>query len=150
LYYRQDESTGRERLGQGGKERVLRMVRGARTVIIVSALIALTAGSAAAATPQRVYRDLADNGRLDGRYSRAEIERAFGNPTIPAYARPGRVAPAPRSLRPPEQSPSAGVEAGRTLPFSGLDLALFGAVGAPLLLLGAGMRHFARTQPGQL
>lgn len=124
------------------------MVRGARTVIIVSALIALTAGSAAAATPQRVYRDLADNGRLDGRYSRAEIERAFGNPSIPAYARPERVARAPQSLRPP--GPSASVEAGRALPFSGLDLALFGAVGAPLLLLGAGMRHFARTQPGQL
>jgi hypothetical protein len=150
LYYRQDESTGRERLGQGGKESELRMVRGARTLIVVSALIALTAGSAAAATPQRVYRDLADNGRLDGTYSRAEIELAFGNPSIPAYARPERAPRAPQSLRPPGKSPRASVDAGRTLPFSGLDLALFGAVGAPLLLLGAGMRHFARTHPEQL
>jgi hypothetical protein len=125
------------------------MVRGARTVIIVSALIALTAGSAAAATPQQVYRDLADNGRLDRAYSRADIERAFGNPSIPAYARPEGVGRQPQSVSPPGRAPAVTVESGRTLPFSGLDVALFGAVGGPLLLLGAGMRHFTRPRPRQ-
>ena len=43
----------------------------------VAALALLGAGSAFAATPQKIYRDLADNGRLDGKYTRAEIERAF-------------------------------------------------------------------------
>jgi hypothetical protein len=122
------------------------MVRGARTLIFVSVLIALTAGSAAAATPQGVYRDLADNGRLDGNYSRADIERAFGNPSIPAYARE-RMARAPQSVRPPSRPPAASVDSGRALPFSGLDIALFGAVGGPLLLLGASMRHFVRARP---
>jgi hypothetical protein len=124
------------------------MVRGARTFIVVSALIGLTAGSAAAATPQQVYRDLADNGRLDRTYSRADIERAFGNPSIPAYARPERVTRAPQA-HPPRSVPTATVEGGRTLPFSGLDVALFGAVGGPLLLFGASMRHFARARPRQ-
>lgn len=123
------------------------MVRGTRTLIFVSALIALTAGSASAATPQQVYQDLADNGRLDHRYSRADIERAFGNPSIPAYAR--QLLRAPQSVRPPSRPPAARVDAGRALPFSGLDVALFGAVGGPLLLLGASMRHFARARPRQ-
>jgi hypothetical protein len=125
------------------------MVRGARTLIVVSALMALTAGSAAAATPQQVYRDLADNGRLDREYSRADIERAFGNPSIPAYARHERMTRAPQTVLPPARVPTADVASGRTLPFTGLDVALFGAVGCPLLLLGAATRHFARTGPRQ-
>jgi hypothetical protein len=125
------------------------MVRGARTVIVVSALIALTAGSAAAATPQQVYRDLADNGRLDRTYSRADIERAFGNPSIPAYARPERAARRPQSISPSERAPTVTSHGGRALPFTGLDAALLGAVGGPLLLLGASMRRFARTRPRQ-
>jgi hypothetical protein len=40
------------------------------------------------------------------------------------------------------------VNEGRSLPFTGLDAALFGAVGGPLLLLGAGMRRFARGTAG--
>jgi hypothetical protein len=125
------------------------MVRKALTALAASALIVLPAGSAAAATPQQVYRDLADNGRLDRTYSRADIERAFGNPSIPAYARPERVVREPESVTPPRGVPTASVDGGRALPFSGIDLALLGAVGGPLLLLGAGIRHFARAQPRQ-
>lgn len=123
------------------------MVRGARTLIFVSVMVALTAGSASAATPQRVYQDLADNGRLDQTYSRADIERAFGNPSIPAYAR--KLARGTPMVRPPSRPPAASVDGGRALPFSGLDVALFGAVGGPLLLLGASMRHFGRARPRQ-
>ena len=124
------------------------MVRGARTLILVSAVIALTAGSAGAATPQRVYQDLADNGRLDREYSRADIERAFGNPSIPAYARK-RLTRTPQTVSPPSRPPAASVDGERALPFSGLDVALLGAVGGPLLLLGASMRHFGRARPRQ-
>ncbi|MGH2921238.1 MAG: hypothetical protein ACRDKU_04130 [Gaiellaceae bacterium] len=105
----------------------------------------MTAGSAGAATPQQVYRDLADNGRLDRTYSRADLDRALKNPSIPAYARPER-----QSVRTPQARPgpvpTASVEGERSLPFTGLDAALFGAVGGPLLLLGAGMRRFARQR----
>jgi hypothetical protein len=33
-----------------------------------------------AATPGQIYRDLAQDGRLDGRYTRVEIQRAFDVP----------------------------------------------------------------------
>ena len=119
----------------------------ALTATVASGLGALLlAASAGAATPQQIYRDLADNGRLDQTYSRADVDRAFGsNPSIPAYAKPER---APNRPQAPAVQPAvhtASADDGRSLPFSGLDAALFVAVGGPLLLLGAGMRRFART-----
>ncbi len=127
----------------------MRHVPRALSATLASGLGALLlAASAGAATPQQIYRDLADNGRLDQTYSRADIERAFGsNPSIPAYVKPER-APA-RCAAPPVQpaAPTASADDGRSLPFTGLDAALFGAVGGPLLLLGAGMRRYARGTP---
>jgi hypothetical protein len=105
----------------------------------------LPAGSAVAATPQQVYRDLADNGRLDRQYSRADIERAFGN--LPAYARPEAADRQPQGVRQPGRTLPVTADDGGVVPFSGLDAALFGAVGGPLLLIAAAMRHVARTRP---
>jgi hypothetical protein len=125
------------------------MCRGAVTATLASVLGALLlTASAGAATPQQIYRDLADNGRLDHKYSRADIERAFGNPSIPAYARPEYVPRTPQARPAPAVVPTDSVNEGRSLPFTGLDAALFGAVGGPLLLLGAGMRRFARGTAG--
>lgn len=128
------------------------MCRGALTATVASGLVALlTAGSAGAATPQQIYRDLADNGRLDRTYSRADLDRALRNPSIPAYARLER-----QPLRTPQAHPGPAVprlsveEGGRSLPFTGLDAALFGAVGGPLLLLGAGMRRFVRQRAPEI
>jgi hypothetical protein len=104
----------------------------------------LLTASAGAATPQQIYRDLADNGRLDRAYSRADLDRALNNPSLPAYARPERVARTPQTRPAPAVVPTASGDDGRSLPFTGLDAALFGAVGGPLLLLGAGMRRFVR------
>ena len=123
------------------------MCRRALTAAVAAGGLALlAAGNAGAATPQQIYRDLADNGRLDRTYSRADIERAFGgNPTIPRYVLPsGEPTRIPQVRRAPEATP-AGDSAGSSLPFTGLDAALFGAVGGPLLLIGAGMRRFARV-----
>jgi hypothetical protein len=127
------------------------MCRGALTATVASGLVALlTAGSAGAATPQQVYRDLADNGRLDRTYSRADIDRALRNPSIPAYARPERQSARTPQARPGPAVQPASPEGERSLPFTGLDAALFGAVGGPLLLLGAGMRRFARRRAPEI
>jgi hypothetical protein len=104
----------------------------------------LLASGASAATPQQIYGDLADNGRLDRKYSRADVNRALRNPSIPGYARAERVARSPQSFDAPAAEQS-GADGG-ALPFSGLDLALFGAIGGPLLLVGGSMRHLARTK----
>jgi hypothetical protein len=119
----------------------------------LAALVAGTAfllvGAAAAATPQqtsqRIFADLADNGRLDGKYTRAQIDRALHAPALEGYEQPARLEPIqrPAVVRPP----AASAEADRALPFSGIDLALFGAVGGPLLLLGASLGRLARAKP---
>ena len=126
----------------------MRRVPRALSATVASGLGALLlTASAGAATPQQIYRDLADNGRLDRTYSRADLDTALNNPSLPAYARPER-APTGAQTRPvPVVVPTASVHDRRSLPFTGLDAALFGAVGGPLLLLGAGMRRYARGTP---
>lgn len=108
-------------------------------LIVIGTLALACAGPAAAASPQKIYKDLADNGRLDGRYSRADIARAFNLQRVirtdaqrrqPA-SRPAVVAPRPEAARRP----------GRTIPFTGLDLALLTVGGGPLLLIGIGLRR---------
>jgi hypothetical protein len=122
------------------------MCRGALTATLASVLVVLLGSNAAsAATPQQIYRDLADNGRLDQRYSRADLDRALSNPTIPGYARPDKGERRPQVR--PAPGPTGGADDGSAIPFSGLDLALFGVFGAPLLILAASMRRFARTRP---
>ena len=110
----------------------------------VAALALLGAGTAFAATPQEIYRDLADNGRLDGRYTRAEVERAFNlrqvlrtdtQPTVPR--KPIAVAPGTEGAPPPPVTRRTE----RRVPFSALDAALLFAGGGPLLLIGAGLRR---------
>ena len=121
------------------------MCRGALTATLASIGALLLTANAGAATPQQIYRDLADNGRLDRAYSRADLDRALNNPTLPAYARPEHKARTPQARPAPAAVvPTDSVDDSRTLPFTGLDAALFGAVGGPLLLLVAGMRRFVR------
>jgi hypothetical protein len=118
------------------------MSRGALGLVLATCALLLASG-ASAATPQQIYRDLADNGRLDRKYSRADVNRALRNPSIPGYARPERVGRAPQAFQTPAAERADGD--GHALPFSGLDLALFAAIGGPLLLIAGSMRHLART-----
>jgi hypothetical protein len=109
--------------------------------LIVVALAALTfVGPSLAASPQKIYKDLADNGRLDGKYRRADIARAFNlERVIRTDPRPATRRPAAATSRP--SSPSK--HSGRRLPFTGLDLALLTVGGGPLLLIGVGLRRRA-------
>jgi len=123
------------------------MRRGALTATLAAGLGALLlTANAGAATPQQIYRDLADNGRLDRTYSRTDLDKALNNPSLPAYARPERAARTPQTRPAPAVAPKASDD-GRSLPFTGLDAALLVAVGGPLLLLGAGMRRYTRGTP---
>ena len=121
------------------------MRRRALTATLASGLgVLLLTANAGAATPQQIYRDLADNGRLDQKYSRADLDRAFSNASLPAYARPEHVPRTPQTRPVPAVAPASAADR-RSLPFTGLDAALLGAVGFPLLLLGAGMRRYRET-----
>ena len=114
-----------------------------------AALLAGAAGSGrygsggdAARNSQRIFADLADNGRLDGKYTRAQIDRALRTPSLKGYEHPA----AGDSGSSDSSSLSASSERDWTIPFSGLDFALFAAVGGPLLLLGGSLGRIARVR----
>lgn len=122
------------------------MARWAGAALATLALLAFAGPTAAAtpkkicnATPQKIYRDLADNGRLDQRYCAADINRALHSPSLRPYDQPTRRKPSPKV------NPAPATDA-RSLPFSGLDLALFSGVGGPLLLIGASLGRVARVR----
>ena len=55
-------------------------------ILFAAALIA--ASGAFAATPQEIYSDYADNGRLDKAYTPADLDRALKNAAVQAYGKP--------------------------------------------------------------
>ena len=123
------------------------MARGVVLTLATVSLLAL-AGSASAASPQKIYRDLADNGRLDQHYSKRDINRALHMPSLRRYdvdAARSRPLPAPVTPAKP-----AAPEKARAIPFTGIDLALFGGVGGPLLILGAGLGRLMRLREQEL
>lgn len=54
--------------------------------LVAAALIA--ASGALAATPQEIYSDYADNGKLDKAYTPADLDRALKNAAVQAYGKP--------------------------------------------------------------
>ena len=141
-------------------------------ILSVAAVIAAT--GAFAATPQDIYRDYADNGRLDGTYSAADLERTLKDAAVQQYGQPATGGLKPAIEEEQNETPSAGTRAGTSggtsggttggtaggqassgtppvqasggLPFTGLDLGLI-AVGAfGLIFLGAALRRVARQR----
>ena len=112
------------------------------TVLAAAAALLVLASTAAAATPTQIYRDYADNGRLDGHYSRADLDRALKDAVLQGYPN-GNTQPGFQ-----QQVAAAGAEAaaGGGLPFTGLDLTLMVVGGTALLLTGAGLRRAARNR----
>jgi hypothetical protein len=109
--------------------------------VMACAVLALGAGSALGATPQQIYKDYADNGRLDHQYSQADLQRAQRDAALQGYPHVGVQGAVEQAL---------GAKAVKTqggLPFTGLDLALLAAGGGLLLLAGVGLRKLGRARP---
>lgn len=115
-----------------------------------AAAIAIAVPGALAATPEEIYRDYADNGRLDGDYSVRDLQRALKDAVVQGYGGPkGQVfePKVKKKIREQVKPPLAVApvkKKGGALPFTGLDLALITIGGASLLAFGAGLRRFAR------
>jgi hypothetical protein len=113
-----------------------------RWVILgASACAALTlgAGPGFGATPQQIYKDYADNGRLDQRYSQADLQRARQDAALQGYPRVGVQGAVDQAL-------GARAKQKGGLPFTGLDLALLAAGGGLLLVAGTGLRKLGRAK----
>jgi hypothetical protein len=115
-------------------------------LVVPTVLAALFLASAAsAATPAQIYRDFADNGRLDGHYSRADLNRALKDAVLQGYGNSNVTA----GLQPAIQQQlgqSAAGNSGGGLPFTGLDLTLMVVGGSALLVAGAALRRAARNR----
>ena len=111
--------------------------------VIACAVAVFAAAPAFGATPQQIYLDYADNGKLDRSYSKADLKAALKYSAAQGYPRVGVQGAVQQAL---------GAQAVKTtggLPFTGLDLALM-AVGG-LLLVGAGttLRKFGHSRQQQ-
>jgi hypothetical protein len=121
---------------------------GMMTVGGLLALVVLAVGvGTAAAAPRDVYRDWADNGRLDQNYSVSELEAALADTTLQGYG-DNNFGPTVQKEIGERQSSPPLAETGEadTLPFTGVDLALLLGGGLVLLLVGLGMRRFGRAK----
>ena len=107
--------------------------------VMACAVLAL-AGAAAAATPQQIYKDYADNGRLDHKYSQADLQRAQRDAALQGYPKVGVQGAVEQALG------AQGVKASGGLPFTGLDLALLAAGGGLLLVAGTGLRKLGKAK----
>jgi hypothetical protein len=122
--------------------------RGAVLAVAVVAL--LVAPTALAATPEQIYRDYADDSRLDGSYTGTELQAALQSPVVQGYGRQEVVTglqPAIQSqIAAQQQPPLQAVRESEGLPFTGLDLALLTAGGLFLLAFGVSMRRLAKAK----
>jgi hypothetical protein len=131
--------------------------------VFLSAAAFIAVPGALAASPQTIYRDYADNGRLDGTYSRPDLERALSDAVVQAYTGDDTSGLKPEVEKGTDNgtgtsggSTGGGSGAGGTspgavqttggLPFTGLDLSLIVAGALGLMLLGGALRRFARQR----
>jgi hypothetical protein len=117
------------------------------TVLAVAALLVTPA--AFAATPEQIYRDFAEDSKLDGQYEVADLQAALQSPIIQGYG--GREVVT--ELRPTiqrqvaaQQQPLEEAVGRGGLPFTGLDLALLTAGGLFLLAFGFSLRRLAKAK----
>jgi hypothetical protein len=126
------------------------MGRFARGVTVLLAIALLAASAASAATPTQIYRDYQDNGRLDGRYSVADLQAALQSPAVQGYGGP-TITPGMKQDIVNKLGAQQGIQGGNNsanggLPFTGFDLALLTVGGALLLSVGFGLRRVARAK----
>lgn len=127
----------------------------AACVAVAAAVLTAVVPGAFAATPNQIYRDYADNGRIDGAYSQTDLQRALKDATVQGYGH-GHGGMKPQieiRLRCRNGSAAAGTDCGTRgytggggLPFTGLDLAVMVGGAVTLLAFGGGLRRFARQR----
>ncbi len=121
------------------------------------AVMLITAAGSLAATPRQIYADLALHGTLTQHYSAADLRRAAQDATIQGYGGVAaetmkpvvqQVAGAQRTLRKPaaaQGAPLAATQSAGALPFTGLQLGVYAALGLALLAGGLLLRRAGRS-----
>jgi len=110
-------------------------------IIALTALLLLVPSvtGAAAATTDTIVRD-AQDGRIDGLFTRAELQATLASPLLKTYGGAAGVEAVRSALG--AQTESAGVSG--NLPFTGAEMVTFALLGSCLLLGGFVLRRQAR------
>jgi hypothetical protein len=115
-------------------------VKKALVLIVVTVVLFLTlTGVALAATPQDIYDDYEDNGRLDGTYTDAELIAYLNSAYVHQYGEPTVLTELDSLIR-------SILSARDRFPFTGFEIALFVIVALALVGAGLGLRRLARRQ----
>ena len=108
------------------------MRRALLTTLVLAVMVMAFSGVALAATPMDIYEDYADNSKLDGTYTDAELQAYLGDATLaqypPSAATKAELDTLVKSLLNRERG---------EFPFTGMEMALL-LVGA-VVLVGGGV-----------
>jgi ABC-type antimicrobial peptide transport system permease subunit len=112
-------------------KRLILIIAGAVLLVFVMSSLAL------AFTPQDIYNDYLDNGKLDNKYTKAELEAYLNDATIHQYGDPAVIAGLDLLVREMLRS---------EFPFTGFQLAIAAIVAVALIGGGFALRRFTRPQ----
>ena len=114
-----------------------------RLVMLVVAVVVLTlalSGVALAASPQDVYDDYAQNGKLTGKYTQAELQAYLNDAAVHQYGAPGVVAELDAIVK--DLIADMREEEGREdFPFTGAPVLAGMMAAATLIGAGVGLRR---------
>lgn len=113
------------------------------------AVLTIAATPALAATPRQIYADLAQHGKLTKHYSAADLARAAKDATLQGYGGVGSQ-PVVAGVAGAQHTGASGSQAGSaagTLPFTGLQLAVFVVLGVALVGGGLLLNRVGRGRP---
>jgi hypothetical protein len=125
---------------QKGGTPVFKRLMAGLAVLGVFLAFGVTAG--VSATPRQIYKDLADNGRLDHKYTASDLNQAFRNPTFKGYHKPTQ--PLPKVVKHKPGTPLKTTKKIGVLPFTGMDLTFIAAGAILLILVGGSLRILVR------
>jgi hypothetical protein len=108
-------------------------------IVVTMVLFFALSGVALAATPQDIYDDYDDNGRLDGTYTDAELIAYLNSAYVHQYGEPTVLTELDSIVR-------SILSARDRFPFTGFQIALFVIVALALVGAGVGLRRLARRQ----
>lgn len=108
-------------------------------VIVTAVLFLGLSGSAFAATPQDIYDDYNDNGKLDGTYTDAELRAYLNNATLHQYP------PDATKIKSLDALVRGLLASRDQFPFTGSEIALVAAGVVALLGIGLGLRRVSRA-----
>jgi hypothetical protein len=107
--------------------------------VMPAAALASNGGTTAA-----IVKDVAKDGKVDGKYTSAQLKSALNSPLLRQYGGQGAVESVLTKMKPKKTVAAPATGPANNLPFTGADVFLFVIVGGGLLAAGLVLRRFGR------